>query len=819
MQREKEGNNVRVLLVEDDEGHAKLISRAFNAFPGGGFLVDVASTLNEARQYLADNLPDIVIADINLPDGKGTELLDSDVEETRFPFVGMTSYGDEQMAVDVIKSGALDYVVKMDSVFRDMPHIVRRILREWENITGRKRAELLHAVLYEISEVANSDVSFEELCHSIHKNVGRLIDVMNFYIALYDAGTDIISLPYFVDEFDDDDKPYKFGKGLTERVLLSGKPLLINEAGYRKLAQQGKIEIVGPPAKIWLGVPLKSGKNTFGALVVQHYTDESAFTERDKDMLVFVSDQIAAVIGRRQAEQALKQSEKKYRMLFNSMMDAFAFHEAVYDKQGRFIDYKFVEINPMYEKFIGLEREEVIGKSVRELFPDQGQQWLDIYGKVIETGEPVRFEYHHLTAGKYFEVNAYQPEPDTFATILSDITQRKKAEKERQELEEKLSNLEKMEAVGRLAGGVAHDLNNVLSAIVSYPDILLMKLPPDSKLRKPILTMQQSGQKAAAIVQDMLTLARRGVAVREIVDLRDVLTSYLLSPEYEKVKKYHTGLQIETDFGTDLLNVEGSFIHLVKTVMNLVANAAEAMPGGGEISISLENRYVDKKQKGYDLSIKEGDYVVLTVTDNGIGISKKDMRKIFEPFYTKKEMGRSGTGLGMTVVYGTVKDHGGYINVTSSEKKGTTFELYFPATRKAVSTPKTDLLIEDYIGNGEKILVIDDVREQREIASALLTTLGYTVDTVASGEDAIEYMKNGSADLLLLDMIMDPGIDGLDTYKGIIKLAPDIKTIIASGFSETDRVKEAQKLGAGAYIKKPYTLEKIGIAVKTELRK
>jgi PAS domain S-box-containing protein len=506
-------------------------------------------------------------------------------------------------------------------------------------------------------------------------------------------------------------------------------------------------------------------------------------------------------------------------MLFNSMMDAFAFHEAVYDEKGQFVDYKYVEVNPMYEKFIGLKREEVIGKSVRELFPDRGRHWIDIYGKVIETGEPVRFEYYHETAGRYYEVNAYQPEPDTFATVLSEISQRKKAEREKQELEEKLGNLEKMEAIGRLAGGVAHDLNNVLSAIVSYPDLLLMKLPENSKLRKPIRTMQQSGQKAAAIVQDMLTLARRGVAVKEIVDLRDVLTNYLLSPEYEKVKKYHANLEIETDFGTDLLNVEGSFIHLSKSVMNLVSNAAEAMPEGGKIAISMENRYVDKELKGYDLTIKEGDYVVLTVTDDGIGISKKDLKKIFEPFYTKKEMGRSGTGLGMTVVWGTVKDHGGYIKVTSSEDKGTCFELYFPATRKKAAPPKTDVLIQDYIGRGEKILVIDDVREQREIASALLTTLGYHVEAVGSGEDAIEYMKNGSADLILLDMIMDPGIDGLDTYKRIIKYAPHIKTIIASGYSETERVREAQRLGAGTYIKKPYTLEKIGIAIKTEFSK
>jgi CheY-like chemotaxis protein len=182
-------------------------------------------------------------------------------------------------------------------------------------------------------------------------------------------------------------------------------------------------------------------------------------------------------------------------------------------------------------------------------------------------------------------------------------------------------------------------------------------------------------------------------------------------------------------------------------------------------------------------------------------------------------MGRSGTGLGMAVVWGTVKDHDGYIDVQSAEGEGTTFTLYFPATRQQLVKEQACLSIEDYTGSGQSILVVDDVKEQREIAFTILSELGYSVATVSSGEEAVEYMKNNSADLLLLDMIMDPGIDGLDTYKQILKLHPGQKAIIASGFSETGRVKEAQRLGAGQYVRKPYTLEKIGIVVKTELEK
>jgi CheY-like chemotaxis protein len=318
-------------------------------------------------------------------------------------------------------------------------------------------------------------------------------------------------------------------------------------------------------------------------------------------------------------------------------------------------------------------------------------------------------------------------------------------------------------------------------------------------------------------VQDLLTLARRGVVVTEVINLNHVIHNYLESPEFEKLREFHSNAKIESNLERDLLNIMGSPVHLSKTVMNLVSNATEAMADGGNISITTESKYIDTPIRGYD-TVKEGDYVILTVSDAGEGISGRDLERIFEPFFTKKKMGRSGTGLGMAVVWGTVKDHKGYIDIQSTKGKGTTFTLYFPVTRKEISGKEKTLPMEEYMGNGEFILVVDDVEEQREIASRILKKLGYSVTSVSSGEKAVDYMKDNSVDLLILDMIMYPGIDGLDTYKKILELHPGQKAIIASGFSETERVKEAQKLGAGAYVKKPYTLEKIGIAVKTELR-
>jgi len=401
--------------------------------------------------------------------------------------------------------------------------------------------------------------------------------------------------------------------------------------------------------------------------------------------------------------------------------------------------------------------------------------------------------------------------------LNSEIDERKQTEKALRESEEKLARSRKMESLGLLAGGVAHDLNNVLSGIVSYPDLLLMDLPEDSKLRKPIETIQESGHRAAAIVQDLLTVARGVATTKEPLNLNDIVSDYLVSPEFKTLKQFHPTVTVKTNLDTDLFNIGGSHVHIRKVVMNLVANASEAIEGGGNVTISTMNRYIDRSLRGYD-DVTIGEYAVLAVSDDGSGISSDDLERIFEPFYTKKVMSRSGTGLGLAVVWNVVQDHKGYIDMKSDEN-GTTFELYFPITRDEISDKALSIPIKDYKGNGETILVVDDVESQREISCNMLNTLGYKTKAVSSGEEAVEYLKEHTVDLLLLDMIMDPGINGRETYERIITIHPNQKAIIVSGFAETDRVKEAQRLGAGKYIKKPYTLEKIGLAVKEELEK
>ncbi len=403
--------------------------------------------------------------------------------------------------------------------------------------------------------------------------------------------------------------------------------------------------------------------------------------------------------------------------------------------------------------------------------------------------------------------------------LLLEMKERKWAEEERIRLEAELVRAQKMELLGRLAGGVAHDLNNVLSGIVSYPDLLLLDLPPGSEMRQPLLNIQEAGCRAAAIVQDLLTLARRGITVREPVQLNDIVRHYLQSLECITLQQNHPDIRVETHLAPDLALITGSPMHLEKMVMNLVVNGFEAIEGSGTIRIKTENHTITEAIQAYD-TVMPGTYVVLTISDDGIGISEENLNRIFEPFYTSKILGRSGTGLGMTVVWGTVKDHDGFLDVQSRAGRGTTLTVFLPAAKDAEDDqPEFTKSNQQTIirGQGEHILLVDDSPEQRSLGHSILTTLGYRATTVPCGKEAVAMLAEHHFDLILLDMIMEPDMDGLDTFRQIRTLNPGQKVIIVSGYSETKRIREALREGVRSVVKKPFTLQEIAAAIQKEL--
>ncbi len=535
---------------------------------------------------------------------------------------------------------------------------------------------------------------------------------------------------------------------------------------------------------------------------------------------------VHAITKRKRAHEKLQESRKRLEYIIEFLPDAIL----AINQKGTVIAW-----NRAMETMTGVKKEDMLGKGNYEyalpfygkrrpllidyaMHPDKEKMekhYTDIQmvGDIL-IGESFAPDIAPAGIHQYATATVLRDEKgEVIAAIecIHDITERK-------ELAERLKRAEKMEALGALAGGVAHDLNNVLGVLVGYSELLADQLPADTILRRYADNILKSSVRGAAIIQDLLTLARRGVTVAEVVNLNKLVDDYFKTPEFEKLKDDHPDVIISTDLEDGLPNIKGSPVHLGKTIMNLVSNAVEAISGRGEVIVRTANRYLDHPVKGYD-EMNEGDYAVLTVSDTGSGISPKDMGKIFEPFYTKKVMGRSGTGLGLAVVWGTVKDHNGYIDVQSEPDEETIFTLYFPVSRQEVVKTEKTLSPAHYMGKGQSILVVDDVKEQRELAMNMLEKLGYHVSAVAGGEEAIEYLQSRQADLIVLDMIMEPGMDGMETYRKIAKMNPHQKTIIVSGFSETDRVKNAQEMGAGAFIRKPYILEKIGLAVKNELER
>lgn len=617
------------------------------------------------------------------------------------------------------------------------------------------------------------------------------------------------------------------------RMNLNGEILFVNDAGLI-LSQYNDKEIIGQNMLSFIAPEdqQKAAQNTILMFEKKLGPQEYRLIMKDGRRLPFEVNgdvlrnedgspygfvQICRNIAdRKQAEEALQKSEERYRSLVENADEAIL---VIQDGMIKFTNSRSVEsFGYSEQEFLSIPVFELIHPEDRDAVAKRYLQ------KVNGDKAPTRHTYrafHKRGHTKWIEISSvlidWEGRPATL-NLITDISDRRKTEEEKRNLEESLQRAQKMEALGQLAGGVAHDLNNVLGVMTGYAELLLMETPQGQRARTHAEKILQSTEKGAAIIQDLLTLARRGVTVSEVVDLNGIVLGFLKTPVFEKIKEHHSHVTFRTELQEELLNIKGSSVHLEKSLMNLVINAAESIAGSGEVMIRTQSCYLDKAVMAYD-EVGEGEYTLLSVSDTGMGIPAEHREKIFEPFYTKKAMGRSGTGLGLAIVWGTVKDHGGYIDMQSEEGAGTTFTIYFPATRDEITAPEKKTPIEQYMGNGESVLVVDDIAEQREVASGILTRLGYRVHTVSSGEEALEYLKDHRADILVLDMIMMPGIDGFTTYRKILEIYPGQKAILVSGFSETDRVRGAQKLGAGAYVKKPYIMEKIGLALRDELKR
>lgn len=552
-----------------------------------------------------------------------------------------------------------------------------------------------------------------------------------------------------------------------------------------------------------MGVPLIVRDQVIGVIAVQSYTDGDTYSTEDLDILTAISHQTAIAIDRKRSLDELAQSKERMDFALQAtssgIWDWDIESQEIYFDDNHYImggyspgEYASIkkewskrvhpEDLPGVEALLDMTRSGKLTNyrsEYRYLRKDGNWMWVLSQGKIVswrEDGTPSRFIGTH-----------------------TDITKQKEAE-------EKLERSKKMEALGLLAGSVAHDLNNILAGIINYPELMLLELDQNSDLIRPLQAIQDSGKRAATVVNDLLTIARGAASIKEVQCLHAIIKKYVNSPEFLQYISDYPDIKIILNLEAEERNILCSPVHITKSLMNLVNNSIDAIGASGTLTISTTNSVT-----GFD------DVVALKVHDTGTGVKPEDIKHIFEPFYTKKIMGKSGTGLGLAVVWNTMEDHHGEVFVESSPE-GTTFSLVFPLSPLCPKSSTQSFDVAHYMGDGQRILIVDDEPQLLDIARKILESLNYTCITLGSGEEAISYLRNHSADLILLDMLMEPGINGRQTYEEIIKTHPGQKAVLASGYSNSSEVERAVKLGIGAFVKKPYTLEQLGTVIKEQFQ-
>jgi PAS domain S-box-containing protein len=508
-------------------------------------------------------------------------------------------------------------------------------------------------------------------------------------------------------------------------------------------------------------------------------------------------------------EKELKRAQEVYRSLLNSSPDAVV----IYDLEGR---TRYA--SPAFTDLFGWTLQEIEGERIPFVPESEKESTAAAIRDLLVSGKPCRnFETRRTTKdGRVLDVSIaasrYLDEEGTPAgilTMLRDISEKKR-------MESQLLHSHKMEAVGTLAGGISHDFNNILQIVSGYVQILLLSANPSHPDYAKLQAMERAARKGSELTKRLLIFSRKVEAELRPVDLNHAVlqVAKLLERTIPKM------IRIHTELAQDLKVVNADPLQLEQIIINLGVNAADAMNEGGEITFKTGNVVLDEPYCRTHVGSKAGEHVKLSVSDTGRGIRPELQKHIFEPFFTTKGIGK-GTGLGLAMVYGIVKNHGGYIDFESAFGRGTTFEIFFPVLAVDAGTGAADYRPDsgDLCGSGEKILVVDDEKLLLEMVGDLLGRFGYVPILAESGERAIEILRveRGRVELAILDLSM-PGMGGYRCLKEMLGMSPGLKVIIASGYSDDQKVRETLRSGAAAFIAKPYHYNDMLKKIRDSLR-
>ena len=550
----------------------------------------------------------------------------------------------------------------------------------------------------------------------------------------------------------------------------------------------------------------ETGKRSTAEFRVVRSNGESAYLYTVVEPLMDDQGRAVGIFGTSQDITQLKTAEialRNAKLEVETILDHLPNYVMLHDREMR-----ITWANRAACEWIGLSREEISGKLCTDLWHRNEQECEQCpVREAMQTGQPHARE-RRRDDGRTFRVYGC-PIPDHLGNtthtveVVDDIT-------ETTRLRELESRAERLEMAGTIAGQVAHDFNNLLAPIMAYPELILAEIPEDSPARMYLSDIEVAARKISEINQDLLTMGRRGHYNQEVLNLNEIVRQAVA-----EITPVGDTISCDLNLDESLLKIKGGEAQIHRMLSNLLHNAIDALHGVGRIVVKTENYYVDNTALAYS-RVPKGEYVKLRVSDTGCGIPSDVIGKILDPFFTTKTTDKKrGSGLGLSVVDAVVKDHDGYLDISSTVGEGTSFHVYFPITRETADGTRTP----DTAGGSESILVVDDDDVQRTVTTRLLEALGYRVAAAASGEQAVDMVARAQYDLLILDMIMPGGIDGTETYRRIHKSHPTQKAIIVSGYSETKRVLDAQRLGAGAFVRKPFTKSSLSLAVRHELDK
>jgi PAS domain S-box-containing protein len=509
----------------------------------------------------------------------------------------------------------------------------------------------------------------------------------------------------------------------------------------------------------------------------------------------------------------LKRAEQDYSMLFHKMLNGFALHEIICDESGKPTDYRFLAVNPVFERMTGLKAEKIVGRTVLEVMPYTEYNWIETYGKVAMTGTPIFFENYSSELNKYFEISAFRPNPNQFACIFADITERKKAEAEKIKLEGQLHQAQKLESVGRLAGGVAHDFNNMLSIILGHAEMALSQLEPDEAIHTSLEEIREAANRSANLTRQLLAFARRQTISPRKLDLNETIEGML------KLLQRLIGEDIDIVWlpGKNLWSVKVDPTQIDQILANLCINSRDSISGVGKMTIETRNCIFGKEYCASHLDFAPGEYVMLTVSDNGCGMDKETQAHIFEPFFTTKEMGK-GTGLGLATVYGIIKQNSGFINVYSEVGQGSLFTVYFPRHMGESVQILNEGAAEPVKRGQETILLVEDEPAILNMTKMMLERQGYTVLSASKPSEAVRMAEAhpDKIDLLITDVVM-PEISGWDLANNLLTLYPNIKRLFMSGYT-ANVIAHNGVLDPGVnFIQKPFSIQNLAAKVRESL--